>query len=154
MKNRFRIDGQTLIVYNRKDNKEILFDVDDFDLVNKTTANINVYGYAQGYLNGKMQIIHRVIMNAPKGLQVDHINGNRLDNRKKNLRLATSQMNNHNNTIAKGYVYDSRYKLYYARIAVNRKQIHIGSYKTEAEARKAYLEAKKVYHPTSPVNNQ
>lgn len=152
MKNKYKIDGQTLIVYNRKDNKEMLFDTEDFDLVDKTTCNINVYGYAQGYLDGRMQIIHRAIMKAPKGLQVDHINGNRLDNRKSNLRLATSQINNHNNTVAKGYTYDKRCKIYYARIAVNRKQVHLGSYKTQAEARAAYLQAKKQYHPTAPIH--
>jgi hypothetical protein len=153
MKNKYKIDGQTLIVYNRKDNKEMLFDVEDFDLVNRTTANINVHGYAQGYLDGKMQIIHRAVMKASKELQVDHMNGNRLDNRKKNLRLATSQINNHNNTVARGYVYDKRCNLYYARISINRKTIHIGSYRTEAEARAAYVEAKKKYHPTAPIRD-
>ena len=153
MKNKHKIDGQTLIVYNRKDNKEMLFDVEDFDLINRTTSSVNVHGYAQGHLDGKQQIIHRAIMNAPKELQVDHIDGNRLDNRKKNLRLVTSQMNNHNNTVAKGYVCDKRSNSYYARISINRKKIHIGSYKTKAEARAAYLAAKKIYHPTSPIQD-
>ena len=40
-----------------------------------------------------IQAMHRVIMNAPKGKNIDHINGNPLDNRKKNLRICTHQQN-------------------------------------------------------------
>lgn len=48
-------------------------------------------------MNDKRQYIHRIIMNAPKGLVVDHINHNTLDNRKSNLRICTSTENHRNN---------------------------------------------------------
>lgn len=153
MKNKYKIDGQTLIVYNRKDNKEILFDVEDFDLVSKSTLSVNGQGYANGHLDGKMKNIHRLIMNAPKGLQIDHKNGNRLDNRKSNLRLATDEVNQHNQTKAKGYTWLKINKRWQAQIKANNKRIYLGSYNTEAEARAAYLEAKKKYHPTAPTRD-
>jgi hypothetical protein len=43
--------------------------------------------------NGKSIKLHRVIMDAPEGTQIDHINGNSLDNRIINLRLATNTQN-------------------------------------------------------------
>ena len=56
--------------------------------------------------------IHRVVMNAPKGLSVDHINGDGLDNRKENLRLCTTSQNamnqrlkSHSGTGYKGVYY-------------------------------------------------
>ena len=57
---------------------------------NKGT-NLNHNEYA---MNGsRYQSIHRLVINAPKGMDVDHINGNGLDNRKENLRIVTVQQN-------------------------------------------------------------
>lgn len=150
MRNQYKIDGNTLVVYNRKDNREILFDVEDIDLLQLKTYSY--YVTAHNYChNNILGYAHRLIMNAPKDLQVDHINGNRLDNRKNNLRLATSQMNNHNNTVAKGYSFEKTRNKWSASIKLNRKKIHLGRYDTEAEARQAYLKAKKIYHPTALI---
>ena len=76
---------------------------------------------------------------------IDHINRDKTDNRFCNLRNVTTQQNSFN-VESKGYYYDKRCGSYYARIKHNYKLIYIGSFKTEEEARKAYLDAKQKYH--------
>lgn len=78
--------------------------------------------------------------------EIDHINGIRTDNRICNLREVSKQQNQHNRIKAKGYYYHKRDKKFRASIALNGKNIFIGNYNTELEAREAYLEAKKKYH--------
>jgi hypothetical protein len=146
MKNKYKIDGQTLIVYNRKDNKEMLFDAEDFDLVKQYTWCID-----RGYVVGNGIKAHRLIMKAKKGQLVDHRYHNTTDNRKCNLLLANHQINQHNRKTVKGYCWDKSYSRWKAYIKVDGKLIHIGRYNTETEARTAYLEAKKIYHPTAPI---
>lgn len=91
-------------------------------------------------LNGKMNYIHRMIMNCPTGMVVDHINHNPLDNRKCNLRICTPKQNSYNNTSKNGnskYVGVSFRKdknKYRAYIFNNYKQITLGHFKTEIEA--------------------
>ena len=75
---------------------------------------------------------------------IDHINRNALDNSFCNLREATQQENSQNRDCA-GVTKNG--KKYRARIFINKKNITIGTFKTEEEARTAYLEAKAKYHP-------
>jgi len=161
MKNKYVIDGDTLIIYNRKDNREMLFDADDFDKVNQYTWHIVKDITTTDYVNTNIRNLnkkykslraHRLLMNEPINMLVDHINGNGLDNRKSNLRIADDTINNHNNTKAKGYCWHKKNKIYTAYITANKKKIYLGSYNTEAEARAAYLKAKQKYHPTAPIH--
>lgn len=77
---------------------------------------------------------------------IDHINGNKSDNRISNLRSVKEQENHYNVKDVKGYSFNASRNKYYARIKVNKKYIHLGSFDIEDEARKAYLDAKKTYH--------
>jgi len=99
--------------------------------------------YARRYVGRKTIYMHREIMNAPEGMQIDHINGNGLDNRVANLRLCTATQNQQNarkrkktTSCFKGVSWNNN--RWRARICVNRKQIHIGRYKIEFEAAQAY----------------
>ena len=75
---------------------------------------------------------------------IDHIDGDKSNNKIDNLREVTNQQNAFNNKMAKGYTYD-RGK-YRACIVINAKKIYLGSFDTSEEARQAYLDAKKIYH--------
>jgi hypothetical protein len=89
--------------------------------------------------------MHRLLMDAPPELQVDHINGDPLDNRRSNLRLATNVQNQHNKGAWQGAA--SRFKgvsrtrqpdVWRATIESNGHQITIGRFRSEFEAAKAY----------------
>ena len=97
---------------------------------------------------GKMVLLHRIVINAPKGVEVDHINGDSLDNRKINLRLCTSAQNKYNRHKANsktGYkgVYLSGFKKnkYYVQIMVDGKGIHLGMFNDLITAAEAYDKA-------------
>ena len=93
--------------------------------------------------------MHRAIMETPAGVQVDHIDHNGLNNQKDNLRNCSflqNQMNKNGNINSK-YIglshFTSKYKgkeykYIKAQIMINRKKIHLGCFKTEAAAAKAY----------------
>ena len=156
MLNKYKIVGDTLIVYNRKDNREMLFDTQDFDFINQHTWFIDDKGYVGTNIkvNGKYKnaIAHRLLMNTPVGMETDHRNSITTDNRKKNLLVTTKAENMHNRKSAKGYIWNRNKNRWMSYINFNNKRIHLGYYDTEHEARAAYLEAKKKYHPTAPIH--
>lgn len=93
----------------------------------------------------KFIYMHRLLINAPSDVKVDHINKNSLDNRKTNLRLCTLSQNNMNRgptttktSRYKGVNWDKNRNKWQARIRVDSKQIHIGRFDHEIDAAKAY----------------
>ena len=99
------------------------------------------------------QSLSRFIMNAPDGTHVDHIDGNRLDNRKVNLRFCTNQQNgcnrgkNKNNKSGfKGVSWNENASKWMATIRFNYKQIHLGYFTDVLDAASAYASAAKKYH--------
>ena len=91
--------------------------------------------------DGQKVLFHRLIMEAPSDLQVDHINRNKTDNRRENLRLCTPSQNSRN-TPARGF---SRFKgavkhrgKWQATIWANDVQTYLGIFNTESEAALAY----------------
>lgn len=77
---------------------------------------------------------------------IDHIDGVKTNNKIENLRDVTQQHNNWNQQNAKGYYWGKMHKKFMAQIRVDNKVIYLGKFETEAEARSAYLDAKKKYH--------
>jgi hypothetical protein len=98
--------------------------------------------------------MHRFIMKAKSGEQVDHINGNTLDNRKQNLRICNNEQNGWNKKTAKnntsgykGVVFEDRRtkKKWRARIRFKGKVISLKYHTTKEEAASAYNKAAKKY---------
>jgi hypothetical protein len=78
---------------------------------------------------------------------LDHKNQDKTDNRICNLRIATPQINQHNRLkTTKGFYYRKERNKYFVSIKINNKTIYGGSFLTEKEARKKYIELKKKYH--------
>lgn len=78
--------------------------------------------------------------------QIDHIDGNMLNNKIENLRDVTSAQNHWNRKKVTGYSFYKHKNKYQSQIYANGKSIFLGNFDTPEEARAAYLEAKKKYH--------
>ena len=96
--------------------------------------------YACREIKNKKVYLHRIILNYPSD-EVDHINRNKLDNRKENLRSVTRSVNCLNKN-AKGVSWHKPYKKWRARICVIGKEKFLGYFKTYNEARTVYLDYK------------
>lgn len=111
----------------------------------KRGANI----YASTDIDRKKVYMHRMILNAPADMTVDHISGNGLDNRRSNLRLATLSQNSANrrrmlpNAASKyrGVFLVSNKKSWRAQIFYQGQTIYLGCFLTQWEAAQAYNEA-------------
>ena len=104
----------------------------------------------KGYRKQKQHTVymHRIILNAQKGTQIDHVNGNGLDNRKCNLRICTPLENSRNKGVSKnnksGFKGVSWFKLngkWRAYIDVDGKKVYLGFFNCSIKAAKAYNEA-------------
>ena len=119
--------------------------------------------YVKATVNEKEVSIHELIIGkASDGYVIDHINSNGLDNRRCNLRFATLSQNSQNRIKEKGkyssdytgVTYCPIYLNFRSTISHHRKYIHIGRYKTELEAAKAYdIYAIHYYGIHSKTNN-
>lgn len=90
-------------------------------------------------------LLHRFILNAPRGRDVDHVNRDRLDCRRENLRPATRSQNMANvpprpggHSRYKGVTWRDERKAWRAEIRVNGERRRLGSFATEIEAARAY----------------
>jgi hypothetical protein len=153
--------------------KVALVDDADFEKVNQFEwyAAYNPAGrwYAQGGVrsaNGKwtIQMMHRVIMGLEHGdpRQVDHKNREMtLDNRRKNLRVATVKQNRQNAGLSKnntstfkGVSWHKATEKWEARISTGCKRIHLGNFETPKIAAQAYDAAVLKYHGVFAVTNE
>jgi hypothetical protein len=138
--------------------RETILDDEDYEKLSKYKWH-ECKGYATRTYwvkeNGKRKLkrdfIAREIMGNPKGMHVDHINGNTLDNRKENLRIVTLQQNSWNQSKKKKGA--SKYKgvtkngnRWRARIRVDDKLIHLGYFGTQEEAALEYNKAASFYY--------
>jgi hypothetical protein len=156
-----------------------LVDDDDYVLLSKYKWHVTISGtnmYAMGKVNNSIIFMHRVILNAKDGKFIDHKDGNGLNNQKSNLRFCTKSQNGSN--IRKKRRGTSKYigvslhmskwcvkaigyntpvlRTYYswqAKISVNGKAKHLGVFKAEEDAAKAYDNAALLYKGDFAVLN-
>lgn len=154
---------ERLLIKRKNIEYEVLFDKSDSDLINKYRWHIDQDGYAVGYRRDvpttckKWFKMHRLILGVhfEKYPVIDHINRNKIDNRRNNLRICTVFENAMNNKI----IGKSKYrgvtvngKKYCARITVNGERFIIGLFDSEAEAGMAYINAVKKYYSEETLN--
>lgn len=121
----------------------------------KAFAAITNSGYHEGRLDGQTYLAHRIIWKMLYGgepIQIDHINHDRLDNRKINLRNVTPSENNHNQRLSPrsssgicGVYWDVPHGKWVARIKVGNTLKCLGYYSDIMDAKQARLEANAKY---------
>ncbi len=144
------VGGQQVLLVHRM-RGTIILDLEDKGVLDDVCISIlaskavspTVVAYTKGW-SKRVGRLSRILLNSPKELNVDHINGNPLDNRKTNLRIASSQQNNRNRAKT-ARPKSSQFKgvcknggRWYAIIYQNYRQIFIGSFSTEIDAAQAY----------------
>jgi len=136
--------------------KEAIVDDEDYEYLNQWKWYCK-QGYAARTDRTTGSIItirmHRLINKTPYNLDTDHINRNRLDNRKANLRTVSKQINAKNKskrydttTGYTGVTYNKRNKKYQCYIMVNYNRIHLGYFTNKKEAYKARVKYIKKYN--------
>jgi hypothetical protein len=130
--------------------KQTMVNDEDFEHLSKYKWYFKRQGYAvrnTEYIRGQARgcvWMHREIMNTPPGFETDHINGNKLDNRRSNLRIVTKSQNQWNrkkqsgSSKYKGVYWNKANRRWHVQLQMNKKKIWLGYYETETEARKAY----------------
>jgi hypothetical protein len=134
-----------------------LIDAEDWPRISGFKWSVSSDGgtrmYVSTYVGKKKTYLHRMILEAPNGQTVDHRNGDPLDNRKANLRLATHQQNMFNcgkrstykgkptTSSFKGVSWDKSRGRYKAQIMKDRVNHYLGHFMDERSATMAYARA-------------
>jgi len=143
--------------------KKVLVDEEDYELIKNynwyiaKTSGSKFYVKAHSHVEKNKRIfvhMHRLIMNSPECKSVDHINGDTLDNRKNNLRVCEHMENMRNQgkrkngktSKYKGVNFHKNMNKFCASIRQNYKLYHLGYFKNEIEAARAYNAAALKYH--------
>lgn len=101
----------------------------------------------------KRVAMHRAIASPAPGMEVDHINGDGLDNRRANLRVCTKSQNQrgqrvqgrNKTSVFKGVCWLKDRSRWGAHIKVSRKSVYLGTFKSEIDAALAYDAAARTY---------
>lgn len=164
MKNRYEIRGETTVIFIERRNGDVyecLIDTEVLERVSSYTwcAAGNPMGAVHSYWkDGKYKsfAMHRLLTDAPKGLMVDHVNGNRFDNRKLNLRFATNQQNQQNihkparsSSGFRGVGWSKAREKWKVQVKYQGKSIHLGYFEDLEKAKRARLVWEKENFPYS-----
>lgn len=153
-----KLDGRRTLI--RIGDLDVAVDSNYYDYLSRFKWSIDRYPYITRTVEGKKKTIrmHRLIMgDIPKGMVVDHIDGNKLNNCRANLRICTQRENalNCRGNSKSGYKgvmkRGKRYLAYIDKSKGNRK--YLGTYDSKEEAGRAYNdEAKKMFGEFARLN--
>lgn len=154
--NDYTVKDDYIIFYDSKGN-EFIVDKEDFEKVKNHpytwyVRNHEKEKYVISKVKGKELKLHNFIMNPKEGFIVDHINGKPYDNRRSNLRITTVNLNAKNkglnriNTSGVSGVHQTSKGKWVARIGVDGKRIHLGTFDLKEDAIKKRLDAEKYYY--------
>lgn len=127
--------------------KETIVDDDDVSRILKFAskwqllrARTSYYASIARVISGKRirLLMHRLILNAPDNMTVDHVDGNGLNNQKTNLRLATKAQNLSNRKANRGHRFKGVSQRNHGRYRARIGRKCLGGFGTEEEAAKAY----------------
>jgi hypothetical protein len=130
---------------------DVQLDVDDFLRLNGRSVSVGSHGYAQVWMDRKVQTLHRWLFGlSGKGYSVlvDHLNRDRLDNRRENLRLVDGSLSNANRpqAVVPGVnVYRTRHGRYQVKFKWRGQVHYLGTFADQAAA-EAHLEAYRRAH--------
>lgn len=150
--NTYNLDGEYGIGYDCN-GVEFYFNLEDFDKIKDYCWRKNHLGYIVAPNQDNERILmHRLIINCPNTMVVDHINHNKSDNRKNNLRICTNQQNSFNRKSSPnntsgviGVFWNKTRHKWVAHITINNKKISLGYYKNINDAITARLKAEQKY---------
>lgn len=138
--------------------KHVLIDNEDYQIASLFSWHLNINGYASTSIKSMDKNVytvpmHRLIMglNVKDGIQVDHIDGDRGNNTRNNLRVcmkhenAKNRLKNKNNTTGFKGVHFFEGK-YVAQVYANKKRIYLGRFDSAEQAHKAYCDAAKIHY--------
>lgn len=128
--------------------KRTLVDESDFEILSEHRWSFQGQGYAISRIKGKNILMHVFLMGKKKGLEIDHKNRDKLDNRRENLRHVTRSVNCFNTGLRssnksgfRGVSWDKRREKWRATIKMNYKQIFNKSFVTKEETIEAHHQA-------------
>lgn len=143
---------------------KFLFDIEDLHIAENRDWYCDKDGYLVScyYYNGARRFVrfHRIVVGAKPQEIVDHINGNRADNRKANLRCCSRAENSRNRKVSStnksgvtGVFYDSERGKWSANIIFNAKRIYLGRFESKEDAVRARLaKEQELYKEFTPVH--
>lgn len=142
--NKYKDMGNYLIGFDSH-GKTFLIDKDDYATVRNHKWLVYPSGYVKARINKKCVYLHRFLTDCPDKMIVDHINHNKADNRKENLRICTQRENSRNRK-CNGVRFDKRRKTWQAYIRTEDGFKSLGSFKEKEDALRARKDGERIYY--------
>lgn len=144
-----RNDDGIAILICKKSKIEVPIDDSDWHHLNRMTWYVD-NGYIENSIVGRL---HRYLLKPKENEIIDHINNNKFDNRRSNLRIVSHSVNNHNmkkrdscTSQFKGVYFDKSRNKYTAKIQINHEVEFLGRFDSEMEAHEAYTNRQKIVY--------